>query len=56
MIGATKTKTVLKVEFAIDANTYEKGMKISDADMAYVDISGDAFHPEWNYTARPELT
>jgi len=53
LIGATTTKTGLKVECAIDANTYEKGVKVSDADMASLDISGDAFHPEWNYTIKP---
>jgi hypothetical protein len=53
LIGATTTRTGLKVECAIDANTYEKGVKVSDADMASLDISGDAFHPEWNYTIKP---
>lgn len=53
LIGATTTRTGLKVACAIDANTYEKGVKVSDADMASLDISGDAFHPEWNYTIKP---
>jgi hypothetical protein len=30
LIGATTTRTGLKVECAIDANTYEKGVKVSD--------------------------
>ncbi|HEY1244049.1 MAG TPA: hypothetical protein VGF29_04375, partial [Hyphomicrobiaceae bacterium] len=33
--------------------TYEKGIKVSDADMAALDITGDTFHPEWNYTIKP---
>ena len=53
LIGATTTKTGLKVECALDERTYEKGKKISDAEMAALDITGDAFHPEWNYTIRP---
>lgn len=53
LIGATTTNTGLKVECALDANTYEKGVKVSDADMAGLNISGDAFHPEWNYTIKP---
>ena len=50
---ATTTKTGLKVECALDERTYEKGIKISDAEMATLDIKGEAFHPEWNYTIRP---
>jgi hypothetical protein len=53
LIGATTTNTGLKVECALDANTYQKGVKVSDADMACLNISGDAFHPEWNYTIKP---
>ena len=50
MIGATTTKTGLKVECALDPRTYEKGIKVRDAEMQALDITGDAFHPEWNYT------
>ena len=32
---------------------YQKGIKIKDAEMAALDITGDAFHPEWNYTINP---
>jgi hypothetical protein len=53
LIGATTTKTGLKVECALDTRTYEKGVKVSDAEMASLDISGDEFHPEWNYTIKP---
>jgi len=53
LIGATTTKTGLKVECELDANTYVKGIKVSDAEMASLTIIGDAFHPEWNYTITP---
>lgn len=53
LIGATTTKTGLKVECALDTRTYEKGVKVSNAEMASLDITGDAFHPEWNYTIKP---
>jgi len=53
LIGATTTKTGLKVECALDTRTYEKGLKVSDTEMASLDITGDAFHPEWNYTITP---
>ena len=53
LIGATTTKTGLKVECALDERTYHKGVKASKAEMATLDISGDEFHPEWNYTIKP---
>jgi len=55
LIGATATKTGLKVECALDTRTYEKGIKISDAEMEMLNIEGDDFHPEWNYTIKPRL-
>ena len=53
LIAATTTKTGLKVECALDTRTYEKGIKISKAQMRTLDIRGDTFHPEWNYTVHP---
>ena len=53
LIGATKTKAGLKVECALDTRSYEKGIKVSDAEMEALDITGDTFHPEWNYTIKP---
>ena len=53
LIGATTTKTGLKVECALDTRTYEKGVKVSKSEMAKLNITGDEFHPEWNYTIKP---
>jgi hypothetical protein len=53
LIGATTTKTGLKVESALDTRSYQKGIKVRKADMKYLDITGDQFHPEWNYTISP---
>jgi hypothetical protein len=53
LIGATTTKAGLKVECALDTRTYEKGVKVSDAEMEALSVTGDAFHPEWNYTIKP---
>ena len=44
---------LLKVKCVLDERTYEKGIKISKAEMATLAITGDAFHPEWNYTIKP---
>jgi hypothetical protein len=43
----------LKVECALDEQTYETGIRISKAEMRQLAIEGDAFHPEWNYTIKP---
>jgi hypothetical protein len=53
LIGATTTKGGLTVECALDLRTYQKGIKVSDAQMQSLEITGDTFHPEWNYTVRP---
>ena len=53
LIAATTTTTGLRVESALDTRTYEKGIKVTDAEMDALDITGDAFHPEWNDTIRP---
>jgi hypothetical protein len=53
LIAATTTKTGLKVESALDTRSYNKGIKISKAAMKSLAITGDQFHPEWNYTIKP---
>ena len=53
LIGATTTKTGLKVESALDTRSYQKGIKVSKAEMKCLDITGDQFHPKWNYTIKP---
>src|SRR6202049_1047617 len=53
LIGATTTKTGLKVESALDMRSYQKGIKVTKAEMKGLVIRGDQFHPEWNYTIRP---
>ncbi len=53
LIGATTTKAGLTIDCVLDERTYEKGIKVPDAEMDALDIIGDAFHPEWNYTIKP---
>src|SRR6266571_2815662 len=53
LIGATTTKTGFKVESALDTRSYQKGIRVSNAEMNGLDITGDQFHPEWNYTIKP---
>jgi len=53
LINATTTRTGLEVFARLDERTYPKGLKISDTELAAVQLQGDAFHPEWNYTVKP---
>ena len=53
LIASTTTKTGLTVRCELDTRIYPKGLKVDDADMAALNIKGDAFHPEWNYTISP---
>lgn len=50
LIGATKTRTGLKVKAQLDENEYEAGVKISDAEMSDLDLMYHKVHPRWNYT------
>jgi hypothetical protein len=53
LIASTTTKTGLTVRCELDTRLYPKGIKVSDEAMATLNIKGDTFHPEWNYTISP---
>lgn len=53
LIGAVKTNTGLKVKARLDLNEYEKGKVVSDKEMKKVNIKRHKFHPDWNYTIKP---
>ena len=53
LIGNTTTKTGLTVQCRLDENDYEKGVRVSDAEMAALNITPSNFHGEWNYTIAP---
>jgi len=54
LIASTTTKTGLVVRCELDTRDYPKGIKVSDEEMDTLNIQGDAFHPEWNYTISPQ--
>jgi hypothetical protein len=53
LIAATTTEAGLKVRAELDQNKYPKGVKISDAQLAAVNLNPHTFHGEWNYTILP---
>ena len=54
LIAATTTRTGLNVKSEIDTAIYPPGIKVSDSDMAAINLSPHAFHGEWNYTIAPK--
>ncbi len=54
LIGATTTNTGLSVRCELDQRAYSKGIRVSDEDMAALNIHRDPFHGEWNYTIKPQ--
>ncbi len=53
LIGATRTKTGLRVKAELDAKQYEAGVKISDEEMQRINLRPHSTNPPWNYTISP---
>ncbi len=56
LIESTTSSTGLKVYARLDPGEHEKGIKVTDAQLATVNITRDEFHPDWNYTIHPTKT
>ena len=50
LIGATTTRTGLRVRAERDRGLYPTGVKVTDAELAAVPLGRHAWHGEWNYT------
>jgi len=53
LIAATTTAKGLVVKAALDETPYETGIKVTDEQMATLQIARAKFHGEWNYTIKP---
>jgi hypothetical protein len=53
LIANTTTRTGLRVRAEIDPGKYPPGIKVSDKEVAEIQIERDQFHGEWNYTILP---
>lgn len=53
LIKATTTSKGLRVEAAVDERLYPAGEKVSDEELAKVNLTRDEFHGEWNYRISP---
>jgi transposase len=56
LIGATTTRTGLKVHAELDPASYPKGVKITNRQMAALSLTRHDFHGDWNYTLTPNPT
>jgi hypothetical protein len=54
LIAGTSTTTGLKVYARLDETDYPKGVKVSDAEIAKINLHRHEFHGDWNYTIRPQ--
>jgi hypothetical protein len=53
LIGSTTTRQGLEVHAWLDSQKYEKGRKVSDAELADIHIRRNNFHGDWNYEIHP---
>lgn len=53
LIAATTTTKGLHVRCEMDTNTYEKGTKVTQKQLAALRLKPDSFHGDWNYTLTP---
>jgi hypothetical protein len=53
LIGATTTRSGLEVYARLDEGSYPAKIKVPDAELKAINLSGDTFHPEWNYRIKP---
>ena len=53
LIGATTTRTGLRVRSELDTNQYPTGRTVSDQELEAIYLRKDSFHGEWNYSLAP---
>lgn len=55
LISKTKTNEGLEVHAWLDGSTYEKGIRVTNDEIAECMIKPNKFHGDWNYELRPRL-
>ncbi len=53
LIANTTTRAGLKIRAELDSGKYPTGIKVSDAELAAVNMQRASFHGDWNYTLLP---
>jgi len=55
LISHTTTNECLAVTAVKDSNSYPTGLKVTDEELAALNLVRASFHGEWNYTIKPQL-
>jgi hypothetical protein len=53
LIGGTTTRAGLTIRAGLDTGAYPTGVKVSDTELAGVQLQPAEFHGDWNYTIHP---
>lgn len=53
LIANTTTKSGLTIKAALDENDYQIGIKVTDEELAKVNLKKNKFRGEWNYSIKP---
>jgi hypothetical protein len=53
LIASTTTRSGLTVKAALDTNHYDTAIRVSDDEIASLNLNRHRFHGEWNYTIKP---
>jgi len=56
LIGSTRTAQGLTIQAELDTSTYPTGRKVSDEELANLNLTRDKFHGEWNYSISPKCS
>ena len=54
LIGSTTTRAGLTIRATLDTGTHPTGIKVTDAELAAVQLEPADFHGDWNYTIHPQ--
>ena len=53
LIANTATQQGLIIQAELDTGVYPTGIKVSDEELALVNLFREDFHGDWNYTIAP---
>jgi hypothetical protein len=56
LIASTTTRTGLTIHAELDNGHYPTGIKVSDEELAAVNLKRADFHGDWNYVIMPTRT
>jgi hypothetical protein len=54
LIANTAPQQGLLIQAELDSGTYPTGLRVSDKELALVNLIPDGFHGDWNYTIAPK--